>query len=341
MLLTHTDHGLYCAAGDFFVDPWQPVGRAVITHAHGDHARPGSAAYLCAAPGAGILRLRMGSDAHIETLPYGATTHINGVAVSFHPAGHILGSAQVRVAHGGETWVVSGDYKTDPDPTCAPFESVACDTFITEATFGLPIYRWPPAATVFAAINDWWRANQAAGRTSVLFAYALGKAQRVLAGVDAGIGPIYVHGAVHRLNTAYRAGGVALPDWGYAGDAPPGTDWSRALLVAPTSAQGTPWLRRFGDVSAAFASGWMRVRGQRRRRSVDRGFVLSDHADWPGLLEAIAASGASRVLVTHGYTAVLARYLRENGREAYELAAPYSGESLDEATAEGAETAAE
>lgn len=341
MLLTHTDHGLYCAAGDFFVDPWQPVARAVITHAHGDHARPGSAAYLCAAPGVGILRLRMGSDAAIETLPYGATTHINGVAVSFHPAGHILGSAQVRVAHGGETWVVSGDYKTDPDPTCAPFESVRCDTFITEATFGLPIYRWPAAETVFAAVNDWWRANQAAGRTSVLFAYALGKAQRVMAGVDASIGPIFVHGAVHRLNTAYRAGGVALPDWGYAGDAPAGTDWSRALLIAPTSAQGTPWLRRFGDVSAAFASGWMRVRGQRRRRSVDRGFVLSDHADWPGLLDAIAASGASRVLVTHGYTAVLARYLRENGREAYELAAPYSGESLDEVTMEGGETAAE
>ena len=341
MLLTHTDHGLYCAAGDFFVDPWQPVGRAVITHAHGDHARPGSAAYLCAAPGEGILRLRMGFDAPIETLPYGATTHINSVAVSFHPAGHILGSAQVRVAHGGETWVVSGDYKTDPDPTCAPFESVPCDTFITEATFGLPIYRWPAAETVFAAINDWWRANQAAGRTSVLFAYALGKAQRVLAGVDASIGPIYVHGAVHRLNTAYRAGGVGLPDWGYAGDAPPNTDWSRALLIAPTSAQGTPWLRRFGDVSAAFASGWMRVRGQRRRRSVDRGFVLSDHADWAGLLSAIAASGASRVLVTHGYTAVLARYLRENGREAYELAAPYSGESQDEATMEGGETAAE
>ena len=159
MLLTHTDHGLYCAAGDFFVDPWQPVGRAVITHAHGDHARPGSTAYLCAAPGEGILRLRMGSDAHIETLPYGATTHLNGVAVSFHPAGHILGSAQVRVAHGGETWVVSGDYKTDPDPTCAPFESVPCDTFITEATFGLPIYRWPASIRPSAPSSSTARCN--------------------------------------------------------------------------------------------------------------------------------------------------------------------------------------
>lgn len=330
MLLSLTDHGLYCAAGDFFVDPWRPVGRAVITHAHGDHARPGSAAYLCAAPGAGILQARMGSDAAIETLPYGETTTINGVRVSFHPAGHILGSAQVRLEYGGDVWVVSGDYKTDPDPTCAPFEPVRCHTFITEATFGLPIYRWPPQAVVFADVNGWWRANQAAGRASILFAYALGKAQRVMAGVDPAIGPIYVHGAVLRLNAAYRAAGVALPDWAYVGDALPKTDWSRSLIVAPTSAQGTPWLRRFGEQSAAFASGWMRVRGQRRRRAVDRGFVLSDHVDWPGLMAAIEATGASRVLVTHGYSAVVARYLRDKGLEAYELDTPFDDQPSDD-----------
>ena len=325
MLLTHTDHGLYCAAGDFFVDPWRPVARAVITHAHGDHASPGSAAYLCAAPGEGILRLRLGPEARIEPLPYGEPRRINGVTVSLHPAGHILGSAQIRLEYGGEVWVVSGDYKTDPDPTCDPFESVRCDTFITEATFGLPIYHWPPQAEVFSNVNAWWRANQAAGRASVLYAYALGKAQRVLAGVDPAIGPIFAHGAVHRLNNAYRAAGVALPDWTYVAEAEE-AQWSRALIIAPTSAQGTPWLRRFGEQSAAFASGWMRVRGQRRRRSVDRGFVLSDHADWPGLLGAVAASGARRVLVTHGYTAVVARHLREQGIEAYELNAPYLGE---------------
>lgn len=330
MLLTLTDHGLYCAAGDFFIDPWRPVARAVITHAHADHARPGSAAYLCAAPCEAVLRLRLGESAAIEALPYGDTAVINGARVSFHPAGHILGSAQVRVEHGGEVWVAAGDYKTEPDPTCDPFEVVRCDTFITEATFGLPIYRWPPAAEVFDDVNDWWRANQAAGRAGVLFAYALGKAQRILAGIDPAIGPIFAHGSVHRLNAVYRAAGVSLPDWTYAGDAPPGTDWSRALIIAPTSAQGTPWLRRFGDQSAAFASGWMRVRGQRRRRSVDRGFILSDHADWPGLLAAIDATGASRVLVTHGYTAALARYLREHAREAYELAAPYAGEQAEE-----------
>jgi putative mRNA 3-end processing factor len=277
-----------------------------------------------------VLRLRLGPDARIESRPYGEATTLNGVRVSFHPAGHILGSAQVRIEHDGEVWVVSGDYKTDHDPTCAPFESVRCDTFITEATFGLPIYRWPAQEDVLAGVNDWWRANQAAERASILYAYALGKAQRLLAGIDSSIGPIYAHGAVHRLNLAYRAGGVALPDWRYVGDAPPRTDWSRALIIAPTSAQGTPWLRRFGDQSAAFASGWMRVRGQRRRRSVDRGFVLSDHVDWPGLMAAIDASGASRVLVTHGYTAVVARYLRERGVEAYELNAPYLGEQMEE-----------
>ena len=330
MLLTLTDHGLYCAAGDFFIDPWQPVSRAVVTHAHADHARFGSSAYLCASPGAGVLRLRVGAEAIIETQPYDRTTTINGVDVSFHPAGHILGSAQVRVAHGGETWVVSGDYKTDPDPTCAPFEPVACDTFITEATFGLPIYRWPPQTEVFEAIDDWWRANQRTGRASILFAYALGKAQRVLAGVDASIGPLFVHGAVDRLNAAYRDAGVALPDCTYVGDAPDGIGWSQALIVAPPSAQGTPWLRRFGDQSAAFASGWMRVRGRRRRRAVDRGFVLSDHVDWPGLLSAIAATGAERVLVTHGYTATVVRYLREQGLDAYELATPYADEPGEE-----------
>ncbi len=325
MLLSLTDHGLYCAAGDFFVDPWRPAARALITHAHGDHARPGSAAYLCASPGAEVLRVRMGPEATIESLPYGESRSINGVRVSFHPAGHILGSAQIRLEHGGEVWVVSGDYKTDPDPTCEPFASVRCDTFITEATFGLPIYRWPAQAEVFADVNAWWRANQAAGRASILYAYALGKAQRVLAGVDPAIGPIFAHGAVHRLNNAYRAAGVPLPDWTYVAEAEE-ADWSRALIIAPTSAQGTPWLRRFGDQSAAFASGWMRVRGQRRRRAVDRGFMLSDHADWPGLLGAIEATGARRVLVTHGYSAVLARHLREQGVEAYELNAPYLGE---------------
>lgn len=339
MLLRLTDCGLYCEAADFYIDPWRPVGRAVVTHAHADHARPGSQSYLTSTLGEHVLRLRLGHQALIRTVTYGQPVEINGVTLSLHPAGHILGSAQVRVEHRGEVWVVSGDYKSEPDPTATPFEVVACHTFVTEATFGLPIYRWPSQDQVFAQINQWWRENQAAGRASVLVAYALGKAQRVLAGVDPSIGPIYVHGAVHKVNQVYQASGIKLPSTSYVGDASGRIDWSKALIAAPASALGTPWLRRFGTVSTAFASGWMRVRGQRRRRSVDRGFVLSDHVDWPGLLQAIEATGAQNVLVTHGHTAVVARYLRERGLQAEALETRFSGEQEEDLAPETEEVA--
>lgn len=326
MFLELTERGLYCPAGDFYVDPWQPVRRAILTHAHGDHARRGSARYLAAAEGEAVMRHRLGPDARVETVRYGESRAINGVRVSLHPAGHILGSAQVRIEQRGEVWVVSGDYKREADSTCAPFEVVRCHTFITEATFGLPIYRWPSQDEVFSEIHDWWRQNQQEGKASILFAYALGKAQRLLAGIDATIGPIYVHGAVHNLNQIYRASGVQLPDARYVGEAPPKEAWRQALIVAPPYAQNSPWLRRFGPSSTAFASGWMRVRGQRRRRSVDRGFVLSDHVDWPGIMETVAATGAQRVLVTHGYTPPVVRWLGEQGLEAYALETPYQGD---------------
>src|SRR5437764_6884491 len=244
-LLTPTDDGLYCPPGDFHVDPWKPVPRAVVTHAHSDHARWGCAHYLAAAAGEHVLRARLGPAAHIHPLPYGEPVTIRGVKVSFHPAGHILGSAQVRLEHRGEVWVVSGDYKTEPDATCAPFEPVRCHVFVSESTFGLPIYRWPPQAEVFGEINAWWRANQAAGKATLLFGYALGKAQRLLAGLDPSIGPIFCHGAVEKLNTAYRASGVHLPPTKYAATVK-GVDWSQALVVAPPSAHGTPWARKFG-----------------------------------------------------------------------------------------------
>ena len=211
-LLTHTPRGLYCAVGDFYVDPWRPVDRAVITHAHADHARPGHAAYLASKPALGVLQSRLGAKAQIETLAYSEIRDINGVKISLHPAGHVLGSAQVRIEHRGEVWVVSGDYKLDFDPTCDGFESVKCDTFVTESTFGLPIYRWRAHAEMFAEINQWWAANADAGRASVLFGYSFGKAQRMLKSVDANIGPIFCHGAVEVLNRAYREAGVTLPE---------------------------------------------------------------------------------------------------------------------------------
>ena len=258
----------------------------------------------------------MGPDAEIEALPYGEPVMENGVRISLHPAGHILGSAQVRVEYEGEIWVASGDYKVEHDSTSTPFEPVRCDTFITESTFGLPIYRWRPQPEVFAQINSWWRENQAAGRASVIFGYSLGKAQRVIAGVDPEIGPIFCHGAVQKLNAAYRESGLPLPETLYSGDVEKGYDWSRALIVAPPSCNGTTWMRKFGSISTAFASGWMRMRGTRRRQSLDRGFTLSDHADWPGLLSAIEATGAEQVLVTHGYRAPLVRWLTEHGKQA-------------------------
>ena len=318
---------MYCEAGDFYIDPWQPVPRAVITHAHGDHARWGSDAYLCSREGEGVLRTRLGANAAIRALDWGERIEINGVRVSLHPAGHILGSAQIRIEHGGEVWVASGDYKTDPDPTCTPFELVQCHTFITESTFGLPIYRWGPDSQVFGEIRAWWEANRDAGRASVLFGYALGKAQRLLAGLaDAEVGPIYTHGAVERLNRDYRAAGVRLANTRYASDLPRTHRFAGSLIVAPPSAAGSTWLRRFGDVSTGFASGWMRIRGARRRRALDRGFVLSDHVDWPSLLAAIEGTGAQRVWVTHGTREPLVRWLTERGVDARAVASQWKGE---------------
>jgi putative mRNA 3-end processing factor len=327
-LLQVSSQGLYCESGNFYVDPWSGVDLALITHSHSDHARWGSKSYLTVASGVELLRARL-TDASIHSMEYGETRTINGVTVSFHPAGHVLGSSQIRLEYRGEVWVVSGDYKTTPDPTCAPFESVRCNTFITESTFGLPIYRWAPQDQVFAQINAWWRENQEAGRASILFAYSLGKAQRLISGVDAETGPIYCHGAVQKLNEVYRESGVTLPTTLHAGDEEKRFDWSRALIVAPPSCNGTPWMRKFGEVSTAFASGWMRLRGARRRESLDRGFVLSDHADWPGLLSAIEATGAEQVLVTHGYRAPLVRWLEEHGRQARALETRFEGEGTE------------
>jgi putative mRNA 3-end processing factor len=328
-----TNQGLYCEAGDFFIDPWEPVDRAVITHAHADHLQPGSQVYVTTAAGAPQVRARVGGDAAIETLAYGETVTRHGVRVSLQPAGHILGSAQVRIESRGEVWVVSGDYKLEPDRTCPPFEPIRCHTFLTESTFGLPVYRWRPEAEVFAEIEAWWNANQGAGKASVLFAYPLGKAQRVLAGVQTGgPGRIYSHGSVERYTRIYRESGVSLPSTSMVVDAPSGTEWAGALILAPPMTTTAPFLRRFGRVSTALASGWMRIRGTRRRRSLDRGFVLSDHADWPQLLEAIHASGAEQVWTTHGYSDVLARWLVENGIRAQAVTTRFrSAEEEEEA----------
>jgi putative mRNA 3-end processing factor len=333
-LLTLTDRGLYCEAGDFFIDPWEPVDRAVVTHAHGDHASWGSRSYLTSSQGLGVLRARLEPGARIQGIEYGERVSLNGTTVSLHPAGHILGSSQVRIEHRGEVWVVSGDYKTDPDPTCASFEAVRCHTFVTESTFGLPIYRWPSQSEVFEQINAWWQASAEAGETCLLFGYTLGKAQRLLAGLDPSIGPILTHGAVERMTSAYRDAGVRLPTTRYAGAAERKADSKGGIVIAPPYSSGSPWIRRFAPYTTGFASGWMLVRGARRRRSLDRGFALSDHADWPSLESAIEATGAGTVWVTHGYTGPMVRWLREHGVDALAVQTRFEGERDEEAPPE-------
>jgi putative mRNA 3-end processing factor len=316
-MLTESPDGLFCQAGGFHIDPWGPVPRALITHAHGDHARAGSAAYLCTDASAPLLARRFGPEAVIESVPYGRVITLGATRVSFHPAGHVLGSAQIRVEGPDGVWVVTGDYKRAADPTCAPFEVVPCDVFVTESTFGLPIYRWDPSGEVVAELIAWWQANGGRGLTSIVFCYTIGKAQRLLAEIGrVSDRPIWVHGALLPMIEAYREAGVAMPPTQTLIDRPRGTSFAGELVLAPPSARGTPWMRRLGDLSDALASGLMRVRGVRRQRAYDRGFVLSDHADWPALIETIADSGASRVLATHGHAEPLARFLREQGVDA-------------------------
>jgi putative mRNA 3-end processing factor len=348
-LLEADSRGLCCAAGGFHIDPWRPVPVAVITHAHADHARPGSALYYCAADGADVLRKRIGEDAAIEAIPRGQRFTLGGVTLSFHPAGHILGSSQVLV-EGDQRWVITGDYKRQHDPTCAPFQPVKCDVLITEATFALPIYRWRQPREVIQQIIDWWKENAAHDRAGILFTYALGKAQRILAELalaaetdpflraeDGKPRTVYAHGAVMPLDHAYRAAGIRmmpLERVTEAADAAAKQDklkrrFAGQLILAPPSAAGSSFMRRFGagpQFETAFASGWMQVRGIRRRRGHDRGFILSDHADWQDLLRTVEESGANKILATHGYSEVLARHLRDRGLDAATLPAPYRTE---------------
>ena len=326
-LVAANELGLYCPAGDFYIDPWAGVKRAIVTHAHADHARPGSEYYLTAKPGRQLLQIRLGPDAIVEGIEYGERLALGPVHISLHPAGHILGSAQVRIEHRGQVCVVSGDYKTTPSPVAAAFEPLRCHHFISECTFGLPIFRWPSDEQVLQQIHDWWKTGQARGCSCILLAYALGKAQRILVGIDASLGPILAHGAVLRILPAYQAQGISFPPIAHAGLEQARASRGRALVIAPPSAAASPWIKKFGAVSLAMASGWMQIRGLRRRKSLDRGFILSDHADWQGLNEAIVATGAERVWLTHGNIGPMTRWLRERGLDARPVATHFHGET--------------
>lgn len=330
--------GLHCPRGRFHIDPWRPVDVAVVTHAHSDHARRGSRRIVAAQSSVPLLRRRLGQDAPLVGVPFGERMKLGDATVSLHPAGHILGSAQVRIEVDGRAWVVTGDYKRDDDPSCEPFELVECETLITEATFALPVYRWEPATVVARRIVAWWDECLAEGRAAILCCYALGKAQRLLAELGRLTDrPAFLHGALIDLVDDYRAAGVAMLPTRPASELGPKArsgDAARGeLVLAPPSAIATPWVRRFGDCSTAFASGWMQLRGVRRRRGFDRGFALSDHADWPGLLRTIDESRCARVLTTHGYGDALVRHLAERGFDASVLRTEYGDEEGDDKSA--------
>ncbi len=326
-LLQFTDKGIYCAQARIYLDPWKPVDKAIISHGHSDHAYPGHKHYLCTSIAKPVIRHRLFlEDNAIQTMDYGEVLTINGVHFSFHPAGHIPGSAQIRVEYNGEVWVFSGDYKLQHDGISTPFEPVKCHTFITESTFGLPIYKWKGQSEVFASINQWWRRNQEDGKVSVIAGYTLGKIQRILKNVDASIGRIFTHGAVDSVNRVLREQGLMLPDAPRVTDQISKEDLKGSLILCPPSAVGSPWMKRFFPYSLGIASGWMQLRGTRRRRGADRGFVLSDHVDWDDLNTAIRETGAQRIFVTHGYTEIFAQWLREIGYDAQEVKTKFEGE---------------
>jgi len=324
-LIEFTDRGLYCRAGNFYIDPWKPVDKAVITHAHSDHARWGSKSYLCHHYTKPLLQLRLGNNPY-QSVEWNEPVYINGVRVTLFPAGHIIGSSQVRVEYNGEIWVVSGDYKLENDGLSGAFEPVRCHSFITESTFGLPIYNWKPQAEIYSGVQDWIRTNAAAGKTSVLIAYSLGKAQRLLAPVAEVTDKLFVHGAVYNVHMALVNSGWDLPAVEKVGPDTPKDRLKGAVVIAPSSAEGSPWLKRFQPYDIGICSGWMQVRGNVRRKNAGAGFTLSDHADWNGLLTACKATEAECVYATHGFQSAFSRYLTEQGIEAREVKTEYGGE---------------
>ncbi|NOT76044.1 MAG: ligase-associated DNA damage response exonuclease [Cyclobacteriaceae bacterium] len=325
-LLQFSSSSIYCPQADIHIDPWKPVDFAMITHAHSDHARPGCKHYLAHKDSESILRLRLGEEISLQTVEYGEKIIKNGVQFSLHPAGHVIGSSQIRVEHKGEVWVASGDYKVQDDHFSKTFEPVKCNTFITESTFGLPIYKWRPQQEVMNDIKEWWKENQLQDKASVLLGYALGKMQRLIKNLQPFDHPVFAHGAIYNVNERLRAAGFDLPHIPLVTTEINKKMYRGALILGTSSSLNTPWLKKFEPYSVGYCSGWMAVRGAKNRRSVDRGFILSDHADWNELNSVIAATGAEKVYVTHGYTDAYSQWLNEQGIEAEEVSTKYGEE---------------
>lgn len=333
-LIEFTDKGLYVPVADAYIDPWKPVAKAFVTHGHSDHARYGSKSYIASQSALPVIKHRLGSHINAKGVKYGEEISVNGVKFSFHPAGHIIGSAQIRVEYKGEVWVASGDYKVEPDGVSEDFEPVKCNAFITESTFGLPVFKWKPQEVIMDEINSWWRSNQEEGKVSILAAYSLGKAQRIINNVDHSIGKIFTHGAVENVNEVIRKQGKELHETTRVVQGQKPSLYKGGLVIAPPSAIDSAWSTRFGDFSSCIASGWMATRKTSTRRNGDRGFVLSDHADWDGLLTAIKETEAEKIFVTHGYTAAFSKYLRSIGYYSAVVETEYSGDDLGLSTEE-------
>jgi putative mRNA 3-end processing factor len=326
-LLAFNQNGIYCAKADVYLDPWRKVDKAIISHGHADHSRWGNKKYITHHDNIPIMKHRLG-EIDVMGKAYGESFTINTVKFSLHPAGHVIGSSQIRVEHQGEVWVFTGDYKDEVDGVCTPYEPVKCHTFITECTFGLPAFKWKPQAEVMTDINEWWQSNKADGRTSVLFGYSLGKAQRLLKHLDTNIGDIYTHGAIENMTNVLRTL-VDFPETKLITRETTKKELSGNLVLAPPSAHGGTWIRKMVPYVTASASGWMTFRGARRRRAIDKGFVMSDHCDWDGLLNSIKATECEKVICTHGYTDIFSRYLREIGYDARTEATQYENEETD------------
>lgn len=328
-LIKFTNKGIYCEQGGFYIDPWQPVDLAVTTHGHADHVKWGNKAYLCHDLTRPILNQRLGPDLVIETLPYNKQVTINGVKLSLFPAGHVIGSSQIRLEYKGEICVVSGDYKVEYDGISTAFEPVKCHTFVSESTFGLPIYKWQPQDVIFKQIQNWVSDNHDKGKTSVLVAYSLGKAQRLIKNL-ADYCQIYVHNSIANLNDGFIKAGVNLPETiRITPELKKETLQQGIVIVPPAMAEGK-WIKTLQQAATGVCSGWMQVRAGRRWRSADAGFALSDHADWPGLLDAIKATEAEKVFVTHGFTATFSKYLNEIGIVSEEVKTQYGNEEEEE-----------
>ncbi|MGN7515609.1 MAG: ligase-associated DNA damage response exonuclease [Allomuricauda sp.] len=338
-LLQFTSKGIYCKEADVYLDPWKPVDKAIISHGHADHSRWGHKKYITHHKNIPIVQHRIG-EVHISGKDWGETFTVNNVKFSFHPAGHIVGSSQIRVEHKGEVWVFTGDYKIEDDGVTTPFELVKCNTFITECTFGLPAFQWRPQQEVLDDINQWWAQNRSEGKTSVLFGYSLGKAQRLIKHLDTSIGKIYTHGAVENMTDVLRSL-IDLPPTHLITRETKKAELLGNIVVAPPSAHGSTWIKKMVPYVTATASGWMAFRGARRRRAIDKGFVLSDHCDWKGLLETVEATGAEKVICTHGYTDIFSKYLMELGYDARTEATQYEGELSEINTSEKEKSEAE